>query len=200
MIPSTGVPISAVTGVPGWLEDVEEMQLAFYASEVPPGGVIVEIGSEYGRSAAAFLYGCDPSVKVASVDVFPTDHPLVGDLRKAFEANLVEAGYADENRVAYRASSEIVAARWKEPIDVLFIDGDHTYAGAKRDILVWKDFVKPGGVMLIHDVAYGPTSHPIHFEVLKAVEETVEVSSWALENSIRSLRVYRRRDEHQGVE
>ena len=193
MKPNTGVPISPETGIPGWLTDEEEKQLIRYALEVPPEGVIVEIGSEYGRSAGAFLLSCDPTVKVASVDLFPTDHPVVGDLRVTFESNLVEAGYQDANRVAFRASSEVVAARWKGPIDLLFIDGDHTYEGASRDIKVWSGYVRPKGLMLIHDVANGPKSHPLHFEVLRAVNELVSEDEWTLEHKIDSLRVYRRR-------
>lgn len=40
-------------------------------------------------------------------------------------------------------------------LDVLYIDGDHTYQGAKNDFVNYKPFVKPGGVILLHDI-HGP--------------------------------------------
>jgi len=38
-----------------------------------------------------------------------------------------------------------------EPLDVLFIDGDHTYDGVKKDFERHAPNVKPGGVILFHD-------------------------------------------------
>jgi hypothetical protein len=38
-----------------------------------------------------------------------------------------------------------------EPLEVLFIDGDHSYDGARADYDRWGAFVRPGGHMLFHD-------------------------------------------------
>lgn len=37
--------------------------------------------------------------------------------------------------------------------DVLFIDADHTYAGAKADYLAYRPLVRPGGLVVLHDIA-----------------------------------------------
>jgi hypothetical protein len=39
-----------------------------------------------------------------------------------------------------------------EKLDLLFIDGDHKYDGVKSDFELYRDFVKPGGVILFHDI------------------------------------------------
>lgn len=52
--------------------------------------------------------------------------------------------------------SEQVAARVKqviESLDVLFIDGDHTYEGVKRDFLLFAPLVRAGGIVAFHDIA-----------------------------------------------
>jgi predicted O-methyltransferase YrrM len=36
--------------------------------------------------------------------------------------------------------------------DVIFIDGDHTYEGVKRDFELYKQVLSPKGIMLFHDV------------------------------------------------
>ncbi|AFY70948.1 hypothetical protein Pse7367_2693 [Thalassoporum mexicanum PCC 7367] len=37
-------------------------------------------------------------------------------------------------------------------LDLLFIDGDHTYDGVKQDFLCYHQFVKPGGIIAFHDI------------------------------------------------
>jgi len=43
-----------------------------------------------------------------------------------------------------------------EPLDFLFIDGEHTYEGVKQDVEAYSPFVTAGGLVVFHDMA----SHP----------------------------------------
>jgi predicted O-methyltransferase YrrM len=204
MRPDKGVPVSPMTGVPGWEEDEEELSLAFYASQVPKGGLIVEIGTEYGRSAATFLAATMlADVNVISIDLFPKDHPVVGDLFEACTGNLREAKLLSSDlensrwavlKTSSHDAAGVAKAGWdpQQQIDLLFIDGDHTYEGVKQDITDWWGFVKPGGVIAFHDVAIDESSHSIHFEVRKAVEELITPDIFAFEIQVHSLRIYRR--------
>lgn len=51
------------------------------------------------------------------------------------------------------------SAAWLEsalagrPVDLLHIDGDHAYGGAKDDLERYLPFVRPGGLVLLHDIA-----------------------------------------------
>jgi predicted O-methyltransferase YrrM len=38
------------------------------------------------------------------------------------------------------------------PIDLLFIDGDHTYEGVKADWEMYSPLVRPGGMIVFHDI------------------------------------------------
>lgn len=38
-------------------------------------------------------------------------------------------------------------------VDLLFIDGDHTYEGVKKDWEMYSPLVRPGGMVVFHDVA-----------------------------------------------
>jgi predicted O-methyltransferase YrrM len=40
-------------------------------------------------------------------------------------------------------------------IDFLFIDGDHTYDGVRKDFGMYKELVKKGGTIAFHDIVYG---------------------------------------------
>lgn len=37
-------------------------------------------------------------------------------------------------------------------IDFLFVDGDHTYQGVSRDFELYHPFVRPGGIIALHDI------------------------------------------------
>jgi len=41
-------------------------------------------------------------------------------------------------------------------LDVLYIDGDHSYEGAKQDFKVYKELMKEGGVIILHDIKKTP--------------------------------------------
>ena len=43
---------------------------------------------------------------------------------------------------------------YSEPgcLDVLFIDGDHSYQGARSDYLLYQDLVRSGGYIVFHDI------------------------------------------------
>src|SRR5262249_47954579 len=53
--------------------------------------------------------------------------------------------------VLLREWSHEAARRWTAPIDFLFIDADHSWAGIDRDWRDWSPLVAPGGVVALHD-------------------------------------------------
>lgn len=171
-------PKSIHTGVPGWESPNEENKLIELARLIPDGGLIVEIGGEYGRSASQFLYATQgKDIKVVTVDLFPTDHHVAGDLFAAMHLNIIEAKLDTHRHVQIKGSSWEVGQGWKgHGIDLLFIDGDHTYEGVRKDIEAWVKFVKPGGIVAFHDYAIDENSHYLHHEVKKAVDEWVSNS------------------------
>lgn len=42
------------------------------------------------------------------------------------------------------------------PLDLAFIDGDHTYVGVKDDFFMYGPLVRPGGVIAFHDILERP--------------------------------------------
>lgn len=58
--------------------------------------------------------------------------------------------------VAIVGRSEVVAAHWRTPIGLLFIDGGHSQRQADLDLDGWSPHVVPGGLLAIHDVFPDP--------------------------------------------
>lgn len=55
----------------------------------------------------------------------------------------------------YRDYSDKVAGTWNQPIDFLFIDGDHSEMACRNDWENWHSFVAVNGVVTFHDARFG---------------------------------------------
>lgn len=115
-------------------------------------GFGVEIGCLDGFSTVVILDSSQ--LHLTSID------PLIPDSMEASlignEARLLEnlAPYRDRHTFI-KSYSHNVALSWDQALDFLFIDGDHNYEAVYRDISQWRGFIKPEGILAIHDSRMG---------------------------------------------
>lgn len=86
------------------------------------------------------------------------------DLKKheLLESNLESAHVKDWVNIIIGNSIEI-ANNWDKPLELLWIDGDHSYKGVLSDIESWAKFVITGGMIAFHDYRDGTgVSSAIH--------------------------------------
>ena len=149
----------SLTNVEGWMDGHELELLALLAAYPTTTGLVLEIGSYRGRSTIALAKGAkfagDPAI--VAVDPLPNSGHMIPDekgkpsARAMFDANLVAAGVDDCVEFHQLLSSEL-ADSWDRPIRLLWIDGDHTYRGAKADYDQFCPFLSDGAIVAIHDV------------------------------------------------
>jgi predicted O-methyltransferase YrrM len=179
IVPTGSIP-SPITGVPGALSEAEQGALLALARDIAGPAFIVEIGAQFGQSASLFLAGNNHrKTLVTSVDLFP------GDMRSIYISNLIEAGFGATSgdtpgiarAVPVQGYSTVVAeqADWLDgQIDLLFIDGDHTYTSVMSDIQAWGRHVKVGGRVAFHDfiaLSNFQQNYLFQFDVTWAVAE-----------------------------
>ncbi len=107
---------------------------------------ILETGRFHGGST--FLLACaNHDVPITSIDIDPQDDDLLRSLlaRHGVGANL-ELIVGDSQHVKNPQVGEL---------DLLFVDGDHSYEGCKADLDNWYEHVVPGGHMVLHDCYEG---------------------------------------------
>ncbi|MGH7529899.1 MAG: class I SAM-dependent methyltransferase [Gemmatimonadales bacterium] len=145
----------------GYLTEREARFLALLAAATPARGVILEIGCFKGKSTVALAsiaarYGLGP---VVAVDPHTTPSVTDPDLRGQtsswadFQATL-RAAEVEQAVEAHRAFSHDLARGWARPIRLLWIDGDHTHAGAKQDLDLFRAHLVDGAVVALHDVLH----------------------------------------------
>src|SRR4051794_10585542 len=118
---------------------------------------VVEIGVFEGSSAIVLCDVLDPGSELHLIDPFG-HHPTA--LREGSAATewatrrVVERAARRTNgpRVQWHVDfSANVAGRWTLPVDLVFIDGDHSEIGVTKDWDEWHAFVVEGGTVLFHD-------------------------------------------------
>jgi predicted O-methyltransferase YrrM len=109
-----------------------------------------EIGSYNGGTLFLVSQMCTPDAKIVSIDIdnngikrriYPR---LAGEKRSIFCIN------GDSHLDSTRARLEAILGR--KPLDFLFIDGDHSYEGVRRDFELYGPLVRSGGVIGFHDI------------------------------------------------
>src|SRR6185312_13327490 len=150
---------SHVRDTPGYLSEREARFIMTALALAPAEGANIEIGSFKVRSTVGLgtvarmlalesVHAIDPHTSPSSTD--PDLHGAATSYDE-FVAHIESTG-CSTHVVPHRAFSHEVAATWKGPIRFLWIDGDHTYAGAHADVEMFKPFLADGAVVAMHDV------------------------------------------------
>lgn len=138
--------------IPGWMPLIDLQVLERLAQGVPINGIIVEVGSFKGRSSWTLANSCDPSVTVYCIDLWdeywkgkePGSDPHTLQL---FKKNVEEC----PNIIPLMGGSTEVDWPEERKADLIFIDGDHTSPQVDKDLEVWVQRLKPGGILAGHD-------------------------------------------------
>ena len=127
----------------------------------PSGSHFVEIGAWKGKSAAYMgveIVNSGKNIRFDTVDTFQgsVEHQqneviLQKRLFDVFSENIKPVAHVVNPVVS---DSVAAAASYADAsLDFVFIDGDHSYEGVKKDIIAWLPKVKPGGIIAGHDYA-----------------------------------------------
>lgn len=113
--------------------------------------VVVEIGSDVGGTLWAWQQlSSHPRV----IGVTLADGPFGSAARVEVNGHGCEIVYGDSHNPA--TVDRLTGLLEGSPVDVLFIDGDHTYQGVKSDFEMFSPLVRPGGVIGFHDICDHP--------------------------------------------
>jgi len=109
---------------------------------------IVDLGVDYGYSTFCFAI---PGIgDVYGIDSFEGD--ICAGERDTYEYVMDKVKELELNNVTIiKGFFDDVAKTWNKQIDILHIDGLHTYEAVKNDFEKWFPFVKEDGIILMHD-------------------------------------------------
>lgn len=114
--------------------------------------IIVDLGVDYGYSTYAFASA--KQGMVFGIDLFK------GDPQTGFRDNYkfvsdcvthMKSKYKIDNIKILKGDFNEIAKTWPRTIDILHIDGYHTYEAVKNDFETWTKFLDKDGIVLFHD-------------------------------------------------
>jgi predicted O-methyltransferase YrrM len=132
---------------------IDEAAYLFRLARGLGAATIVEIGRYKGGSTFLLAAAMDPAAKLYSYDL----HAKIS-LRYDYSALDEETAAALERYgLADRVQLIVADSKSVEPpslaCDLVFVDGDHKYAGVRGDYENWRRAVRTGGHLLFHDAA-----------------------------------------------
>jgi predicted O-methyltransferase YrrM len=136
--------------------------------------VVVEIGTCHGGTLYLWCQAAHPDATLISIDLPHGEYgggyrPCRSRLYDAFRKPSQTLHLLRCDSHAEQTVEEVRRRIGNRPIDFLFIDGDHTYEGARRDFQLYSKLVAPGGRIALHDIA--PQRKDPSIEVWKLWDE-----------------------------
>jgi cephalosporin hydroxylase len=135
----------------------ELRQLVQFVQSREKAKTVLEVGTARGGTLWMWCQLADPHAFVISVDLpggafgggyDVEDVPRL--MKSTIEQQKLQLFRGDSHDPNMLKACELVLEGRK--VDILFLDGDHTYEGVKQDWETYSPLVRPGGIVVFHDI------------------------------------------------
>lgn len=155
-----------IDSVDGWFPKGDRLAFQVFGDLQAKFGIrgdLMEIGVFFGKSAIMLGFFKRPDESIVVCDLF--EDPAQDDLnqrenqssyhsrsltRTGFEANYLRF-HSELPRIEQRSSSELDAASLPSPMRFVHIDGSHVYEHVWSDLMLSRELLGDGGVVVIDD-------------------------------------------------
>lgn len=139
---------------------LELLLLVNFLKKRPPK-TVVEIGTAKGGTFFALCQTASSDATIVSIDL--PGGPFGGGYERKDQKIFKSYGKRNQNLHFIRKDShlestkrELVKLLGEKKIDLLLIDGDHSYVGAKKDWELYSPLVEENGLIALHDILFHP--------------------------------------------
>jgi precorrin-6B methylase 2 len=169
------------------LTEINEREcVARLASKVSPdrNSIILEIGCLYGGMTAVLGLAADPQVRIFSIDDFSW-HPA-DDIPTSAELLYMNMEKVGVNNVELlEGDSRKIGKNWTSPIELLWIDGGHSFEYVYQDICNFGPYAQ---VIALHD-----WENPAWPSIRQAVEKFMARNAeWRIDEVVGTVVVLRK--------
>lgn len=159
--------------VEGWMNPAE---LGWLADQASRHGLIVEVGSYFGRSCRAIADNTPGRVIAVDTWIGPlslNDPNTIPSFEQKFRQNLADL-ILQGKVYPITPSSELLENLHP---DMVFIDGDHHFEVVREDIIFWMARLSKGGLLCGHDFSCSDVSRAVT-ELVPSPEPITGTDIW----------------------
>lgn len=144
--------------IPGFCPVPQLAVLQYLAANIPENGIVVEVGCLFGRSAFTWATSSPPDARIFCVDVwdgsqFPAYSGFsskrgqnLGQRKNTIEEFKKNVNLCHEKITCLQEKSPL--SEWKSgPIDIIYLDADHSDEGFRNDLEFWSMHLKRDGIL-----------------------------------------------------
>lgn len=122
---------------------------------------VLEIGTCFGGTLFVLSRLADPTATIVSVDLPGGKYgggyqSLRVPLYRQFPGKERKLHLIRDNSHTLETQKKVQQILGDNKLDLMFIDGDHTYDGVKADFIGYLPLVRTGGMIAFHDIADHP--------------------------------------------
>lgn len=176
------------------LTTAEKILLYKFSKALPPKSVAIEIGSYLGASSCFIANGIkNNNGALYCIDTWQNQAMPEAE-RDTYDEFLKNTEKYKEIIVPMRGWSNEVVALLKEridKIDLLFIDGDHSYEACKSDWVCYSPFLKSNSIVVFHDTGWADGVNKM------ITESVVQVADRILE--LPNMQAFKMREQVRGI-
>lgn len=166
--------------IPTHMSPAELNCLYRLAAELSGAPALLEIGSYLGASSRFLAAGMPARGRLFCVDTWNNETMPEGPRETLAEFQNNTAPFADRISIVRKNSQDLAADDLTLPLDLVFIDGDHSYEAVKRDFDKVAAWLGDGKILAFHDCTY--------FEgVSRVVGEAMATGGWQIGGNVDSL-------------
>lgn len=138
--------LSSKSPFPAFQIEQEILELLKFIRSAKPNNIL-EIGTARGGTLYLFTKVASDSATIMSVDLKIERKDLLSSFgRKQQTVSLLEADSRAKETI------DRIQLHFPNGIDLLFIDGDHSFEGVETDFNNYSGLVNPGGMIVFHDI------------------------------------------------
>lgn len=151
----------------GWMRIPELEAIENLAKLVPDNGIIVEVGSMFGRSTVCWASSCDPSVTVYAIDIFYENYTVHHDIseevcvKNGYPLSGVNYNLSEEFSKNTKLLTNVIKIQGNSPsdiewnsdkkIDLFFLDALHTNPNDWENLEFYRKHLNKNAIICGHD-------------------------------------------------
>ncbi|WP_375495467.1 class I SAM-dependent methyltransferase [uncultured Nostoc sp.] len=109
---------------------------------------VCEIGTANGGTNFLLSQALSSTIFMAGIDLYVKNKAQLCYFSKDYQ----QLFFVDGSSYHPQTVEKVQTILGSKKLDLLFIDGDHSYEGVKQDFLNYRHLVREGGIIVLHDI------------------------------------------------